>query len=367
MELTVGQAEGDIRGDTNLAIQAAVDQAAAAGGGTVTLLPGMYTMHDAVRMRSHTSLVGSGDGTVLRKADGWEARLWEDGDWGNEWAACDPLPPVEIGQGVQITSDRDTGWSTTVATVVAVEENRVRVSRPFEGNHMVRDNARISATHSIIDVDGAHAVSIRDLVIDGNRANNVRLDGCRGGGIHGLFSNDVSVAGVTVRDLNGDAISFQRSDDWTVTGCLTEGNTGHGLHPGSGSQRPIARDCVSRGNGNCGIFVCWRVRHGLFERNTFESNTAAGVSIGHKDTDNVFRENRIVGNEGPGILSRDEAAPMCPDRCRYESNVIEGNHGGGPQVVVLGEVADLVFRENRYDSEAPRFEVGPKVGRIETE
>ncbi|MFO7899604.1 MAG: hypothetical protein R6V58_11170, partial [Planctomycetota bacterium] len=76
---------------------------------------------------------------------------------------------------------------------------------------------------------------------------------------------------------------------------------------------------------------------------------------------------RIVGNEGPGILSRDEAAPMCPDRCRYESNVIAGNHGGGPQVVVLGEVADLVFRENRYDSEAPRFEVGPKVGRIETE
>jgi hypothetical protein len=358
MDITVGPDDG---------IQGALDRVSESGGGTVTLLPGTYLMHDALRPGSGTSLVGSGEETILRKADGWEAPLWEDGDWGYDWATCDPPPPWRVGDGVQLSSDKDGGWNSTVATIVEIDGNRARVSRHFEGNHMVHDNARISKTHSIIDLDHVENVSLSDFVVEGNRKKNFRLDGCRGGAIHGLFANSVTVRHVTVRDLNGDAISYQRSDDWLIENCVTEGNAGHGLHPGSGAIRPVMRNCISRANGRCGIFVCWRVRHGVFEDNVFEGNGECGISIGHKDTDNLFRKNRIVGNDGPGIQFRGEKAPMCPDRCTFEENVIEGNHEGGAQVVVMGEVRDLVFRGNTYDSGSPRFEIGADARDIATE
>lgn len=361
MNATVGRANADILGDSNEAIQRAVDDVAAAGGGTVTLLPGIYTMRNRIEMRSGTVLVGSGEDTVLAKADGWEEPLWEDGDWGNDWATCDPLPPVRVGDGVHLWSSRDFGWNTTTATVVEVDGNRIRVSRPFNGNHMVQDGARIASAHSIIEIETAENIAVSNLAIEGNAERNARLDGCRGGAIHGLFSKSVRISAVEIRNFNGDAISFQRSDDWVIEDCRTEGNTGHGLHPGSGSQRPVIRGCTSRGNGRCGIFVCWRVKFGVFEGNLFEGNVEAGISIGHKDTDNVFRRNRIIGNKGPGILVRNEKAPMCPDRCLYEGNVIEGNSGGGPQVVVKGEVSDLVFRGNIYDRGAPRFQIAEGV------
>ena len=366
MDVTVGLSGAEINGDTNAAVQAAIDRAAATGGGTVTLLPGTYTIWDRIVMRTDTKLAGSGDETILQMPDGWEAALWEDGDWGNVWASCDSLPPVKVGHGVHLYSGRDRGWNSTVGTVLEIRESRVRVSQPFNGNHMVQDKARISSAHSIIDVEDAEHVSISDLVIDGNAAKNFRADGCRGGAIHGLRSHNVTVTGVTVRDFNGDAISFQSSDDWTIENCVTEDNAGHGLHPGTGAQRPVIRGCISRRNGNCGMYVCWRVQHGVFEDSRFEENTIAGISIGHKDSDNVFRRNRIINNTGPGIRNRKEKAPMCADRCVYESNVIQGNNGGGPQVVLDGEVRDLVFRDNTYD-DAPRFEVGPDVANLTAE
>ena len=361
MDLSVGLSGADINGDTNVAIQAAIDQVAASGGGTVTLGPGTYTIRDRILMRTNTRLAGSGDATVLAKANGWEAPLWEDGDWGNVWATCDPPPPARIGQGVQLWSDRDRGWDTTVGTVLELDGNRIRISHRFEGNHMVGDNARIAAACSIIDVEDAEDVAVSDLVIEGNKDRNACADGCRAGGVHGLRARRVLIRNVTVRNYNGDAISFQSADDWRIEQCTTEDNTGHGLHPGTGAQRPVFRDNVSRRNGNCGIYVCWRVKHGVLEGNLFEANRVAGISIGHKDTDNLFRRNRIVGNVGPGILSRNEKAPMCPDRCTYEANEIIGNNDGGPQVVLGGEVVGLVFRDNIYDPDAPRFEVGPDV------
>ena len=50
-----------------------------------------------------------------------------------------------------------------------------------------------------------------------------------------------------MRGYNGDGISFQQSNDVTVTRCTSEQNTGLGIHPGSGAQRPAVREGVARG------------------------------------------------------------------------------------------------------------------------
>ena len=161
-----------------------------------------------------------------------------------------------------------------------------------------------------------------------------------------------------MRAYNGDGISFQVSDDVTVENCLAENNAGLGLHPGSGSQRPVVRHNRSIGNGGDGLFVCWRVKHGLFEDNEIRDNKRNGISIGHKDTDNVFRNNTISGNAAAGIEFRNEDEPMGGHRNLFEDNRILDNGAvlqgaARASIVIRGHHQDLVFRRNTIGSSQP--------------
>jgi parallel beta-helix repeat protein len=163
--------------------------------------------------------------------------------------------------------------------------------------------------------------AVEGLTIDGNRSKSLALDGCRGGGIYLFECANVRISRCEVHKCNGDGISFQVSRKIVVNGCTTHDNAGHGLHPGSGSRRPILRHNRAFGNDQDGLFVCWRVQHGLFDDNIIESNKRSGFSIGHKDSDNLFQNNRITGNRSAGRrgasrrrsrLSRVPEVPMKP-------------------------------------------------------
>jgi parallel beta-helix repeat protein len=189
---------------------------------------------------------------------------------------------------------------------------------------------------------------VEDLIIEGNKSENVSLNGCRGGGIFLYRGFGTVIRGCVVKNFNGDGISFQQSNDVVVEDCISEENTGLGMHPGSGSQRPVVRNCVARNNGEDGLFLCWRVRHGIFEKNLLENNGRYGISIGHKDTDNVLQDNEVRGNREEGVMFRDETVGMAGHRNRLERNVIENNGAQGTMagIRVRGETRDLIFRDN---------------------
>ncbi|MGH2353955.1 MAG: right-handed parallel beta-helix repeat-containing protein, partial [Chloroflexota bacterium] len=158
------------------------------------------------------------------------------------------------------------------------------------------------------------------------------------------------IADCRVRDYHGDGISFQQSHDVRVERCEVSGCAQLGIHPGSGSQRPVVLDCYSHHNGTIGLFLCWRVRGGQFERNRLEANGRIGISIGHKDTDNLFVENVVKGNARYGVLFRDESAPMAGHRNRFVRCTISGNgaeapDGDGAEVKVDGETQGAVFED----------------------
>lgn len=138
-----------------------------------------------------------------------------------------------------------------------------------------------------------------------------------------------------------------------MVGCISQDNASLGLHPGSGSQRPTVRKCIARRNGTDGLFLCWRVRHGRFEENLLEQNARFGISIGHKDTDNLLRRNRVRRNGGNGVFFRNESLGMAAHRNRLEENVIEdngteGNGTGGNTagIRIRGETNGLVLKSN---------------------
>ena len=343
----VGQQSGDFVGRDHRVLQAAVEYVAALGGGTVHIGPGVYEMRDSLHLRSHVAVVGS-PGTVLKKGSSVRVPLALDGDFGEEQVTLEDITGFEVGHGIAVWDDRAGGFHTTVGRITGRRGNTVSISRPLNADCMVHNQASAAAVFPVIsgyDIEGAR---VEGITIDGNRSENVHLNGCRGAGIFLYRGFGTVIENCTVRNYHGDGISFQQSNDVVVRECLSEGNSHLGLHPGSGSQRPQVLGCTARENGEDGLFLCWRVRHGLFENNILEGNGRFGISIGHKDSDNLLRGNHVLLNSKSGVFFRNETLGMAGHRNQLVNNLIENNatSGEGAGIRVRGEVGELEFRNN---------------------
>jgi len=342
--ITVGQADADLIGTDNRVLQAAVDYVGGLGGGIVEIRPGQYTMCDSLHLRPNVTVRGTKGKTILRKADGVVSPLAADGDFGEEQITVADPTGFAVGCGVTILEDGVSGFHITTARITGRHGNVFSISKPLMSDCMVASNARAATVFPVVSVYHAENVRIEDLIIEGNKDNNVILNGCRGAGIFLYQGHNATIRGCITRDYNGDGIGFQQSNDVTVVDCITEQNTALGMHPGSGSQRPTVRNCIARHNGTDGLFLCWRVKYGTFEDNLMEQNGQFGISIGHKDSDNLFQRNTVRQNKQHGLFFRNETEPMAPHRNRFVQNVIENN--GGAEIRIRGAVRDLVFENN---------------------
>lgn len=346
--IRVGQKDGDITGTDNRALQAAVDYLAGLGGGTVEIGEGVYLMRDSLHLRSHVTVRGQGEKTVLKKAPAVVSPLALDGDFGEEQVTVENPEGFNVGSGVAVWDEHSGGFHTTVARITGRTGNTFSISRPLNADCMVGAKAQAATVFPVVSGYDLAGARIEAITIEGSRDANPFLNGCRGAGIFLYRAFETTIEKCIVRGYNGDGISFQQSNDVRVIGCTSDGNAGLGLHPGSGSQRPLITQCVARNNGQDGLFLCWRVRHGVFEANELVNNARHGISIGHKDSDNILRKNRVVGNASHGVYFRNETEGMAGHRNRIEQNWIEdnGTRGGGAGIFVDGETNGVVLAGN---------------------
>jgi parallel beta-helix repeat protein len=359
-EIRVGIDDGDVRGADHRALQAAVDYVADLGGGTVRVGPGQFLLRNALKLRDNVHLVGVPDKTVLVACDSFVSALAADGDANERQITVADPSGFRVGDGVAVQDSSSGGFEVTTATLTArVGPNAFRISAPLYLDYLMSRKASAKLAFPVVGGWNVKNVVIEGLTIDGNRDRAAELNGCRGGGIYLFECEHVTIRNCTVRNYHGDGISFQVSHHVTVEDCLSENHSGLGLHPGSGSQRPVLRRNRSFGNGSDGLYVCWRVKHGLFEGNEVRGNGRVGISIGHKDTDNMFRDNTVVGNATAGVLFRQETEPMGAHRNVFENNRILDNGAKGkrgtPQaaVVIQGQHHDLIFRGNTIGNTKP--------------
>jgi len=371
--VTVGREEGDFVGRDSRVLQGAVDYAASLGGGTVRIGPGEFAMINSLHLRSHVTVRGAGEATVLKKCPGREEPLVLDGDYGQEEVTLRDATGFEVGMGVSVSDDHSGGFHTVVANIIGKRGNELKLDKPMGSDYMVRNHARAALAFPVISGYYVEGAEVSDLVVDGNREKSPPLNGCRGAGVFLYRSHGTRILRAIARDYPGDGISFQQSNGVLVEECTAVGNANLGIHPGSGSASPIVRRCHIEKNGDIGLFLCWRVKHGLLEDNVILSNGGAGISIGHKDTDNLFRRNVIRDNRKFGIHFRDESEPMAGHRNRIEDNVIERNGGAG--IRIDGETHDIAIVRNRHGDGRPEGQrtqrewvsVGPKASRITIE
>ncbi len=370
-EITVGVDEGDIRGSDQRALQMAVDYVASMGGGTVHIGPGRYQMRNALALRDHVHVQGTPGQTVLAAEPGRATALALDGDCNERQVTLAEPEGFQVGDGIVVADERNgSGFTVTAATLTEqLDDHSFRISAPLYLDYMVADGATARQAFPIVAGTRVTSAVVEGLSIEGH-PDSQPLDGCRGAGMYLFECEDVTIRNCVVRHYPGDGISFQVSQRVTVEGCTCEKNAGLGLHPGSGSQHPVVRKNVARNNGGDGLFVCWRVKHGRFEDNELVGNLGHGISIGHKDTDNLFRGNRVIANGRYGVLFRGESEAMGAHRNVFEANVILDNGHAladdeAAAIVIQGVHHDVVFRGNtigRSGDNAPSV-AGIRAGR----
>ncbi len=248
--------------------------------------------------------------------------------------------------------------------MVARSGNRFKLDRALRENLWLSGKPTAATLFPLISGENVAGVLIDDLALDGNKNNNENLDGNYGGCIFLQDCKDVSLRKVIARNNNGDGISWQICHDVTVENCHSHDHAGLGLHPGSGSQRPIIRGNRVERN-EIGIFFCWGVRFGVAENNTIADARTAGISIGHRDTDNLIHGNSIKNSGKVGILFRDEIHAFGPHRNRCERNqIIDSGPDDGVGIDVRGQTEAVYLTHNDVrETRRPLSRIGIRIAR----
>lgn len=369
LTITVGPKDAQLVGSDEKVIQAGIDYVSRLGGGTVRVLPGTYRLRNSVFLASNVRLKGSGAESILIKEPSHTTKLVANSDWFDQEVTLEDASHFRVGDGVclQTKNPHNGGKVVLKRTLVARSGNRFKLDRALRENFWMRGSSTAAALFPILTGENMSDIVIEDITLDGNKARNDELDGNYGGGIFLQDVNRVTIRRVTSRNNHGDGFSWQIAHDVTVENCHSHDNTGLGLHPGSGSQRPVMRGNRLERN-NIGIFFCWGVRYGIAEKNILNGNRI-GVSIGHHDTHNVVRNNDIKNSGRHGILFRNEDRQFAGHH-----NVIEGNRisNSGTQelgvgITLEGELEGVTLRKNRITENRSSKEkrvgiwIGPKV------
>lgn len=354
--VTVAQSAGaDVTGAGSASLQRAANLLHP--GDTLAIGPGTYQMDDSLVVPSGVTVRGTPGKTILLKSPGVESSLSEDGDYGESYLAVAQPQKFRPGMGVTVLDDAAPGdWDVSVSSVVAVHGSVLQLSRmTIRDYDLEKKHARIRNTFPVVCALNAENVVLEDLIVDGRKAENARLDGCRGGAIYLCNVRSVTVRRCVARNYNGDGISFQITDKVHVVDSEAYGNTGFGIHPGSGSARAAVENSRMHHNGDVGLFLCWRVRQGRFSGNTIEDNGRYGISIGHKDTDNEFEGNTIARNGEAGVLFRQETLLNSGHRNTLRHNRVLDNGGAraGYGFWFQPSAGDIVLEGNQIANTLP--------------
>jgi hypothetical protein len=364
LTVTVGNKKAQLIGGDEKVIQAAIDYVARFGGGTVHVLPGAYRLRNAVYLASGVRIKGSGEDSVLIKEPSVKTTLAADSDWYDQEMTLVDATGFQVGDGVCLRTRNPHHGGTDVVkrTLVARVGNRFKLDRALRENFWQVGESTVATLFPILSGENISDVVIEDITLDGNKDNNDNLNGNYAGCIFLQDCNRITMRRVTARNYNGDGISWQVCHDVVVEDCHSHDHTGLGLHPGSGSQRPLIRGNKVERN-DIGIFFCWGVKYGLAEKNVIAENRV-GVSIGHRDTDNLICDNDITDSSKVGVLFRPERGKaFAGHRNRLERNrIINSGDEDGIGVDVQGGTESIVLIQNQIlETREPLNRIGVRI------
>ena len=394
-EITVGPSGADVVGKTGRAIQIAIDALAYRGGGTVRVLPGTYVLQDAVRLRSGIRLVGHREKTILRRDRFVWSKLAVDADTSQREVTPEDASRFRPGMGICLRDNRR-GWAfaSLPYTITHIEDGVLHLNDHLTTERYAENDGKVVNYFPLI-----LGVMADNVVVDGFTVDAQVEDG---GVLAGMWSAVVylwrckhsTLRNLIVKNGRGDGICFAKSSLYTtVEDCETSHNEFHGIHAGSYSTHAVVRRCDIHHNGSDGLYVCWGISHSRFEDNQIHHNGSrlfrSGISIGHKDTDNLIARNHIHENFKYGVCIRQQTEANGAHRNVFRGNIIENNgslpgqlahvkrrlpdwESVGCGVDIRGITKDLTFENNTVRetrsgearTQHHAIRIGPGVSRV---
>jgi hypothetical protein len=371
LELSVGPGQGDLQGSDDKILQAGVDYLHRLGGGTLNVLPGTYTMHNALYLQPTVKVRGTDDAPVFMKAPSFSTALLQDSDWYEARVCVEDASGFTPGGGIMLRAYQgDRLVNVVQATVTAIDGNVVALDKRLLKNFWVGDRATAATLFPILTAKaGTCDVDVENVILDGNLKENEEINGNYSGAMFIQECDRFTFRNVSARNYHGDGFSFQVCDDIHFENCTAENNESRGFHPGSGSQRPRFIGCKAFSNEQ-GIFFCWGVSDGVVQGCVCSDNHAYGISIGHRDTDNHIVNTKIERNGKVGILFREPATDFRGGHrteivgCKIRDN---GTDGTGLGVEINGLTCHVSICNNEIadtgkGDQAVGIRIGQRVG-----
>ena len=282
-----GLVPNDGRSDS-AAINAAISEAASAGGGVVLLPQGEIAVNERINLRSNVILRGQGDATRLLIGTGRTAGIYAGGQAkSNQWkqlsqdlsagATSVPLPEtglIEIEQDntPQITTQPkwETSWGVRSEGELAFVTGDGALASPLVSDYTTERSARY---RTVTPIENA---GLEDFSI-------TRADTGSGYSIQFRYGFNVWVRNVTSTDAGQAHVALRQSSNCTVanssfTGALRNGDGGEGYGISIGRH---TTGCEIRGNELSGLRHAIIIQLGA-SGNVIADNSARG-SAGYAD------------------------------------------------------------------------------------
>ena len=183
-------------------------------------------MRHPVVLPSRVRLVGSGAETILTKIPSRTVALADDSDWYDREITLEDARGFKVGDGVVLRAKNphDGGPLVIKRTLVARSGNRFRLDSGLRENLWLSGKPTCSA-----HVPAAHRrertadVVVEDLTLDGDKANNERLDGNYAGCIFLQDCNRFTFRGVDGAELQRrrDQLPGLRTTSWSRAATAT--------------------------------------------------------------------------------------------------------------------------------------------------
>ena len=99
-------------------------------------------------------------------------------------------------------------------------------------------------------------------------------------------------------------------------------------------------------------------------RTRSRTSASSGISIGHRDTDNLIRDNTILRSGKVGILFRDERHEFAAHRNRFEHNrIVDSGPADGVAIDVKGQTESVTLARNEIrETRSPESRIGIRIG-----
>jgi len=367
--LTVGQTEGDLNGKDDKIIQAGIEYLNRLGGGTLQILPGVYTIKNSIYLHPKITLKGSGEKTVLKMAPGFITPTIRNIDGGEFGIQVKDASGFKPGMGMMLRTTAAAAWQikTFTVTVTRIEGDIVYYDKPADKDFNLKSKCTAATIFPILTAENVNDVTVEDIVLDGNKDQNEHINGNFSGAVFLHLCNNWNFNNVTAQNYDGDGFSWQTCNDIHLDKCKALNNTDLGFHPGTGAQRPVVTNSIASGNSQ-GMYFCWNVTDGFVDNCKFTENIKYGISVGHRDTDNTIQNCLIENNKEVGILFRkdDDDDFFAGNRnliknCTVKDN---GTQKEGVGIDVTWKTKDITIENTKFiSSQAGIQKIGIKIGK----